>query len=201
MFKVEDAKFKYYPTDYEGQCAIGPAIELHHLIDGKVDEIEKLVVSTYDHAVNVTADSREKWHPTTRETADHSLPYVLAVALTRGDIWLDDFTKERIRDSRLHALMQKIEVHADEDYTPAYPEANGFRLELTLRSGRQLVKEILYAKGHPRNPMTDTEIEAKFRRLAEPVLGARRIKTALSRIWNLDEIEDLRQVTRPFAMA
>ena len=97
--------------------------------------------------------------------------------------------------------MQKIEVHADEDYTRAYPEANGFRLELTLRSGRQLVKEILYAKGHPRNPMTDTEIEAKFRRLAEPVLGARRIKTALSRIWNLDEIEDLRQVTRPFAMA
>src|SRR3972149_7732290 len=97
MFKVEDAKFKYYPTDYEGQCAIGPAIELHHLINGKVDEIEKLVVYTYEHAVDVTADSRDKWNPTTRETADHSLPYVLAVALTKGNIWLDDFTDERIR--------------------------------------------------------------------------------------------------------
>ena len=54
--------------------------------------------------------SRDKWNPTTRETAGHSLPYVLAVALTKGDIWLDDFTDERIREPGLHALMQKIKV-------------------------------------------------------------------------------------------
>ena len=200
-FKVEDAKFKYYPTDYEGQCAVGPAIELHHLIDGKVDGIKKLVVHTYAHAVEVTADSRDKWNPTTRETADHSLPYVLAVALSRGDIWLDDFTDERIRDPALHALMQKIEVHEAQDYTRAYPEANGFRLELTMRSGERLVKEILHAKGHPRNPMTDSEVEAKFRRLAEPVMGSRRVGRALDRLWKLDEIEDLREVTKPFVFA
>lgn len=145
MFKVEDAKFKYYPADYEGQCAIGPAIELHHLIKGKVDEIEKLVVYTYEHAVDVTADSPDKWNPTTRETADHSLPYILAAVLTRGDIWLDDFTDERISEPKIHALMQKIEVYPADEYTWLYPEANGFRLELTTTSGRKMVKEIFCA--------------------------------------------------------
>src|SRR3990172_4498009 len=128
--------------------------------------------------------SRDKWPPATRETADHSLPYVLAVALTKGNIWLDDFTDERIREPGLHALMQKIEVYPAEEYTRVYPEANGFRLELTVRSGKKMVKEILYAKGHPKNPMTDKEIEAKFRRLAEPVMGARRIGPALERLWH-----------------
>jgi 2-methylcitrate dehydratase len=74
-----------------------------------------------------------------------------------------------------------------------YPETNGFRLELTTCSGKKMVKEILYAKGHPQNPMTDKEIEAKFRRLAGPVMGAQHIGPALDRLWHLEEIEDLHQ--------
>ncbi|MDO8569039.1 MAG: MmgE/PrpD family protein [Dehalococcoidales bacterium] len=199
-FKVEDAKFKYYPCDYEGQCAVGPTIELHRLIEGKVGAIDKLVVHTYEHAVNVTADNRDKWNPKTRETADHSLPYVLAVALSKGNIWLDDFSSERIQDRGIHALMQKIEVYAAEEYTSRYPEANGFRLELTMRSGEKFVKEILYGKGHPKNPMTDKEIEAKFRRLAEPSIGPRRATSILNRLWHLEEIEDVRQIARLFVL-
>jgi len=200
MFKVDDAKFKYYPTDYEAQCAIAPAIELHRLIKGKVDEIEKLVVYTYEHAVDVCADSPDKWNPTNRETADHSLPYVLAVALTNGNIWLNDFTDEKIRDPKIHALMQKIEVYPADEYTRVYPEANGFRLELTTLSGKKTIKEILYAKGHPKNPMSDKEIEVKFRRLAAPVMNPKHIDRSLETLWHLEEIEDLRQVTHAFVL-
>ncbi len=136
----------------------------------------------------------------TRETADHSLPYVLAVALARGSVWLDDFTEERIRDPLLHALMQKIEVRRSDEFTRAYPDANCFRIEVITRSGERHVREIRYAKGHPKNPMTDQEIEAKFRRLAEPLLGDSRINQILDRLWHLDEVRNLRQLLALFEL-
>ena len=193
-FKIEDAKHKYFPTDYEAQCAVHPALELRQLIGGRVEEIEKVTVDTYDLAVDVAADSPDKWHPTTRETADHSIPYVIAVALTKGTIWLDDFTEESIRNPELHSLMQKIEVRRNKEYTRAYPDSYWFHIELVTKSGERHVREIQYAKGHPKNPMSDEEINTKFRRLAQPVLKPDRIDQILERLWHLEEVRDIREL-------
>lgn len=193
-FKVEDAKFKYLPAEYHIQCTVQPAMELHKVLGGRVDDIEKVIVDTYDIAVDATADSPDKWNPTTRETADHSLPYVLAVPLIKGSLWLDDFTEEKIKDAKVRALMQKIEVRRSEEFTRAYPEANCSRIEVITKSGEKHVREIRYAKGHPKNPMTDQEIETKFRKLAEPVLKPSQIKQILDRLWHLEEVRDLREV-------
>ncbi len=121
--------------------------------------------------------------------------------MTEGNVWLDDFSDERIRNPNLHALMQKIEVYRNEECTRAYPEANCCRLELTTRSGETLVRENRYAKGHPKNPMTDQEIEAKFYRLVEPVMGKTRIIPALDRLWHLEEVTDLRELIAMFKLA
>lgn len=200
LFKVQDAKFKYFPADYEAQCAIQPALELRQIIKGRAEEIERVIVDTYDLAVEVAADSQDKWNPTTRETADHSIPYVLAVVFTKGTLWLDDFTEERIGDTELHSLMQRIEVRGNEEYSRAWPEANCFRIELVTRSGERHVREIRYAKGHPKNPMTDQEIEAKFRRLAEPVLGHRPMDQILERLWHFEEVKNLRKMLTLFEL-
>lgn len=199
-FKVQDAKFKVFPTDYEAQCAVHPALELRQVLGGKVDDIERVVVDTYNLAVTIAADSPEKWHPETRETADHSIPYVLAVAFTRGTVWLDDFTEERIRDPQIRALMKKIEVREKEEYTRANPESNYFRIEVITRSGEHHVREIRYAKGHPKNPMSDQEIEAKFRRLAEPVMGRVQMDRVLDRLWHLEDVESLRALLDLFVL-
>ncbi len=199
-FKIQASKLKYFPTDYEAQCAVHPALELRKLLEGRVEEIEKVVVDTHDQAVLMAADSREKWNPTTRETADHSIPYVLSVALTNGTVWLDDFTEERIMNPQLHALMQKIEVREKKEYTQAWPEASCFRIEVLTKSGKRHVQEIRYAKGHPKNPMTDQEIEAKFRRLAEPVMGARQVNRILDRLWHLEEVHDPREILTLFEL-
>jgi 2-methylcitrate dehydratase len=58
-------------------------------------------VDAYDIAVDTTADSPDKWDPINRETADHSMPYINAVALINGRIWLDDFSEERVRNPLL----------------------------------------------------------------------------------------------------
>ena len=97
LFKIQEAMLKYYPADYETQCAVHPALELRRELGGRVDDIEKIIVDTYRLAVVVAADTPDKWNPKTRETADHSLPYVLSLAFTRGNVWLDDYNVRSCR--------------------------------------------------------------------------------------------------------
>src|SRR5262249_51111972 len=151
-----------------------------------VSDITSVVIETYEFAVQVAADSRDKWHPANRETADHSIPYVAAVGLARGNVWLDDFDEARISEPAIVDLMQKIQVRAIDEFTRAWPEAYPFRFTITTRSGERHVAEIRYAKGHPRNALSDQEIAAKFQRLAAPVMDAARITTLLARLWELE---------------
>ncbi len=193
-YKIEDAKFKVFPADYECQCAVHPALELRAALDGKTDSIERVIVDTYHSAVLIAADSADKWHPATRETADHSLPFILAVVLLRGGLWLDDFSEENIKNFEIQKLMQKIEVRENPEFTRAYPEANCFRIELITRSGQRHVREIRYAKGHPKDPLSDAEIAAKFRRLAAPVMAQVQIDSVLERLWHLEEAGSVREL-------
>jgi len=199
-YTLEQSRFKNYPCDYEAQCCVTPALELHKALKGKMSEVEKIEIETYEHGVQCSADTRDKWNPTSRETADHSLPFVVAVALSRGSLWIDDFVDERIRDPKIHAVMQKIEVRATEEFTRAWPEAYPFRITVITRSGQKHVQEVYYAKGHPKNPMTDQEIEAKFRRLAEPVMGQAAVKRALSELWRLEDMKRVQEMFTPFIL-
>ncbi|HSB68040.1 MAG TPA: MmgE/PrpD family protein [Candidatus Methylomirabilis sp.] len=199
-FTIEHSRFKAFPCDYEAQCCVTPAAELHKVLQGQLQDVEKIAIETYEHAVQCSADTRDKWNPATRETADHSLPYVVAVALSRGTVWVDDFVEERIRDPKIHALMQKIEVRAIEEFNRAWPEAYPFRITATMRSGQEHVQEVHYAKGHPKNPMADHEIEAKFRRLAEPVMGPAAADRALSALWQLEKLKNVQELFSLFVL-
>ncbi|MCW5576491.1 MAG: MmgE/PrpD family protein [Burkholderiales bacterium] len=185
-FAVETDKYKLYPCDYEAQCAATPALELHAVVKDRLDEIEQVDIETYAFAVDVAADTPEKWEPVSRETADHSLPYVMAVALTRGRLWLDDFDEARVRDPGIRALMRKIHVRCTDECNSLWPEAYPFRIAVTLKSGERHVRKIDYAKGHPKNPMSDDELSVKFRALAEPIIGVAGADHALSGLWAID---------------
>jgi 2-methylcitrate dehydratase len=193
-FMVEMSKFKNYPSDYECQCAVNPAIELHQFLKDRIGEIEKIVVYGYKFAINVATDSRDKWDPRTRETADHSLPYLVAVALIKGDVWLDDFEEKNYRNPERLALMKKIEVREDEEFTRDYPESYRFSIEVMLRSGEKFVRDVRYAKGHPKNPLTDDEIETKFRKLSREVMSHQQIDTVLKELWHIEEVDDISDI-------
>lgn len=200
QYTIEQSRFKNYPCDYEAQCCVTPAMELHRDLGGRWQDIEKVDIETYTHAVECSADSRDKWNPTSRETADHSLPYCVAVALHRGAIWVDDFVPERIADREVHALMQRIGVHATEPMDRLWPDAYPFKLTLTTKSGQTLTREIHYAKGHPKNPMSDGEIDAKFHKLADSVLGPEGVERALGVLWKLPELGGVAAAYEPFVL-
>jgi 2-methylcitrate dehydratase len=198
VFKVQIAQHKYFPSDHETQCAAHPAIELGKVLANRLDEIDKIVVETYHLTMEVAADSPEKWDPQTRETADHSLPYILALCLTQGGYWLDDFEEEKIRNPKLRPLMKKVEVRETEECNRRFPESNRFRIEVTMRDGEKVVREIDHAKGDPQNPMTDQEIETKFGKLAAPVMSQQQMERALDRLWHLESMRDMGDVSGLF---
>jgi 2-methylcitrate dehydratase len=199
-YKIQIAQHKYFPSDHETQCCAHPFIELGEILRGRLDDIEKIVVDTYRLTMEVAADSPEKWDPQTRETADHSLPYTMALCLTQGGYWLDDFELEKIRNPALRPLMKKIEVRETEECNSRFPESNSFRIEVTMKNGEKIRRGIDHAKGDPNNPMTDDEIVTKFRKLCAPVMSDAQMDHALNRRWQLEGMSDISEIVRLFEL-
>ncbi len=147
-------------------------------------------IETFDVAVEIIADP-EKWRPKTRETADHSLPYCVAVALQDGEVGLEQFSEERIADPTLLDLVSRVEVRADPELSDRYPASTPNRIEVTTRSGESAVREVEFPRGHSGNPMTDDEVEEKFRRLADGEMSPERQSEVLRRLWALETEADL----------
>jgi len=153
-----------------------------------------LDIHTFDAAVDIIGKDPEKWRPKTRETADHSLPYCTAVALADGKVTRAQFEPKRFSDSRLLDLVAKIKVHRDAALSAHYPRGIPNRLTITLRDGKKLAQEVEFPRGHAENPMTDQEVEDKFRSLAVPRFGEDRAKRILECCWNLEQLNKVSEL-------
>jgi len=195
-FKIMDTDIKYHQAEYHAQSAIQAVLELREneqirdLVDeGKIDDIASIVITTFEAAKSIIADDPKKWHPTTRETADHSMPYLIAVALIDGNVGPEQFTDQRIRDPVLHELMEKISVVEDLTFTTLYPGTIPNEIEIMLKDGKTFKERVDTPKGHSRNPMTDSEVEEKFYTLTNDILPEEVAQKIVSSIWKLDELD------------
>jgi 2-methylcitrate dehydratase len=186
-FKILETYIKYFPVEYHAQSAVEATLRLREqLKEINPDRIDKIVVRTPEVSHEIIGRDPEKWHPKMRETADHSLPYCVAVALLDGVVGLRQFDPERISDPKLHSFMKRIQVVPDPELSAAYPEAIPNTVELRV-GGKVYSERVDHPRGHPKNRMTDTEVEAKFRRLSEPLLSKKKIQTILDRLWGLEK--------------
>ena len=136
----------------------------------------------------------QKWDPKTRETADHSLPYMLAAALRDGSISVDTFTEERIRDQSLRPLMNQIKVRENPDFTREFPTKMNAKIEVITKNGQRHVEQACYPKGHEYDPMTDAEVEEKFRVLCRGVIDSKQCQAILDAVWGLEKTADIGKV-------
>ncbi len=186
-FMITETYIKFWPAEYHSQSAIDAALQLRPEI-GDWRNIQSIDIHTFNAAVDIIGKDPEKWRPKTRETADHSLPYCTAVALVDGDVTENQFTPERISDPELIGLVSKITLHRDPEINKRYPAGIPNRLTVALKDGRKLVKEVEFPRGHARNPMTDAEVEKKFRSTVEPRYGKDRADKILALCWKLEEL-------------
>ena len=188
-FKLCDTSIKYFPVQIHTQAGAAMALELRDEFEPA--DVECIRIETYGVAVRNAAGEAEKWDPKTRETADHSLPYVVAVALTDGAVTPASFDEKRIGDPLLRPLMRKIEVSEDPQATRNYPAQQQARMEIELRSGRRLTRFADYPKGHSRNPLSDSELEQKFLGLTAGVLPRARQAALLESLRRFDDLENM----------
>jgi 2-methylcitrate dehydratase len=184
-FMITHTYIKFWPAEYHSQSAIDAALQLRPEISD-IKNIRAVDIHTFDAAVDIIGKDPEKWRPRTRETADHSLPYCTAVALLDGDVTEESFDDAHLNHPALLDLVGKIKVHRDPGLSARYPRGIPNRLTVTLANGKQLVKEVEFPRGHAGNPMTDAEVEGKFRRLVEPEYGQDRAGTILAGLWEME---------------
>ncbi len=194
-FKIVDTYIKYYPAEYHAQSAIWAALALRDEIgEARLGEIDRVHVETSHHSWEIIGKEPAKWHPQTKETADHSLPYIVAVALREGAVGLEQFDERHLRDPQLAALVQKVTVDEQPKYTELYGRAFPNKVRVTLKSGPVFEKEVMHPKGHPQNPLTREELEQKFRTAADPLLETTRQDKILDSVWNLENLGSVREL-------
>src|SRR5205823_2768425 len=176
-FVIENIHTKFRPTEYNSQAALDLILEMRDLVP--LDEIDRIDMETYWPAYSEIGSEPAKWDPRTRETADHSLPYLLAVALRDGAITSASFELERVLDPSLRPLMNKIRISEDEEFTRQFPVTLPSEIEVVTTTGERIVERSSYPKGHAQNPMSDHDVEAKFRTFSEPAIGPERCSAAL----------------------
>ena len=189
-FRITGTTFKAYPAVVHTQGPIGLMLELRRQVSAK--DVASIHVATYGEAVRRTSAEAQKWDPETRETADHSMPYLVAAALQDGAITPATFVPARIKDAALRPIIKKLTVVEDPDFTRRYPAESGSKMEVTTTDGRRLTAETRHPKGNFRNPLSDAEVEAKFASLvaSTPLAGAR-AERVLAEAWNLEKAATL----------
>ena len=191
---ILDTSIKFWPAEYHSQSAIHAALALRKEI-GDIAAIESVVVRSHDAAVDIIGSEPEKWRPQSRETADHSLPYMVAAALADGEITDRQFAPERYTDPTLLALVLRVKIERDAELSARYPEAVANIVTVHLRDGRVLTQRMDYPLGHARNPLSDAQLEEKFHALADPRLGSARAKALLQQAWQLETLADVGTIT------
>jgi 2-methylcitrate dehydratase len=193
---VQLSHLKRFPAETHSQALLGFVPRI--LAWTRVDEIASIEIEIYWQAWHEIGSDPTRWDPRTRETADHSLPYLLAVALVDGDVTLDSFRPERYLDPALRPLMRRISIRENPEYTAMFrPEGAGIagepraRIAVRRRDGATLAEEVTYPKGHSKNPMTDADIDAKLDATCRGVVSAdcrERIREAW---WNVADAGDI----------
>ncbi|GAB2604648.1 MmgE/PrpD family protein [Pseudactinotalea suaedae] len=203
---------KEHSAEYQSQALIDLARRLHRtrpeLADP--DRIESVVIHTSHHThyvIGSGANDPQKYDPSaTRETLDHSIPYIVAVALQDGT-WHHErsYAPERAQRPDTVALWRKITTAEDPEWTRRYhssdpaEKAFGGRIEINTTDGRTIVEEIAMADAHPlgARPFARAQYVEKFRTLAEGVLEPAEIDRFLQVAQRLPELEshELAQLT------
>ena len=191
-FRILDTIFKFYPSQIHTQAPIDLAIRLHERVNP--DDIASIKIQSYRSAVSSASTEPEKWDPKTRETADHSIPFLSAVGLRDGAVTPATFAPDRIADAGLRTIINKMRIEENPEFTERYPHQYNCRMEVIKQNGQTEVASTSYPKGHGKNPLSDAEVDAKFRRLACPTVTEQQCEQALELIWSLENLPNLKGI-------
>jgi 2-methylcitrate dehydratase len=189
-FLITRCGYKAFPTEALTHQPISATLDAREKLGITYEDVEEVLVETTTRGADILSDP-SKYKPDTRETADHSLPYVIATAVVEGNVLPEAFTMESIKDPRKWDILPKIKVVADPEIDALFPGIKRARVTITTKDGRSETSLTDYAKGAPENPLSDEEIVAKFKANSTGVISEKRMEEVLAQTWSLDQIENI----------
>lgn len=184
-FRILESCYKPYAAVAGAIAPIQAAIDLAAQGAIAPEDIESVVVKLHASAAKKASADPKKLYPEDKETADHSYHYCVAVALLDGACGPAQFTDARIRAPEVRRLIAKIRLAPDERLTALWPQSSGGGVIVTLRDGRELEKTHDFPPGHPRNRMSDGDIECKFFELSNGLLPRNRAQRVIDMTWKI----------------
>jgi 2-methylcitrate dehydratase len=199
---IERTILKKFNAEIHSQTSLECILELRAREKFEIEDIDRIELSVFDVAFNIIGGGEEgdKHRVQTKEQADHSLPYMIAVALLDGDIGPAQYSPERIVRSDVQTLLRKVHVHADDAFSRTFPNEMPARIRIVLRGGRTLMYEKKDYEGFYTRPMPWDAVVAKFERLATPFTGPELRHEIVSAISNIESI-GVRELTGLLARA
>jgi len=186
-WRITQCGMKAFPTEALTHTPISAVLDIVKSNDLKPEQVEKVRIRSLARAADILSDP-SKYDPQSKETADHSLPYVIAAALAERQVTPVQFEMRKIMDPTIRAQLRKVEVVADPEIEKVFPALQRVIVNLTTTDGRAFTKQLDYPKGDPRNPLSDAEVEEKFAALADGVLSNGAQKKLKNAIWNLEKV-------------
>ena len=186
-WRITQCGMKAFPTEALTHTPISAVLDLVKSNDLRPEDVEKVQIRSLARAADILSDP-SKYDPRTKETADHSLPYVIAAALVDRQVTPVQFTMEKIMDPKIREQLNKVEVVADPEIEKVFPALQRVIVQIQTRDGRSFHKQLDFPKGDPRNPLTDQEIEEKFAALADGVLSRGAQKRVKDSVWSLERV-------------
>ncbi len=196
-WRITQCGMKAFPTEALTHTPISATLALVKEHDLKPDQVAKVHIRTTARGADILSDA-SKYDPHTKETADHSLPYVIASAIAERQVTPLQFTMEKIMDPTIRAQLSKIIVTADPEIEKVFPALQRVVVTIQTTNGREFTKQLDYPKGDPRNPLTDKEVEEKFEALAGPVMTPGALRRAIDAIWVLEKQSSVTELMRLF---
>ncbi len=172
--------------------AVLKIVREHHL---KPENISGILVKTISRAADILSDP-SKYKPTSKETADHSLPYCLAAAVVDGMVTPAQFTEEKLKDPQIWNLLPKIKVVAEPEFEKLFPRLKTSEVTITTTDGKSHTLRVDYPKGDYRDPMSEEELLDKFDSMVLAKVGKERRDRMVELIMNLEKVDNMKDFMR-----
>ncbi len=200
-YKILETSIKYWPVEYHAMSAVEAALKVREELGSlSADRIKSVTVDTFTVGYNIIVKDPEKWDPRTRETADHSLPYIVAAALLDGNVWLDTFRPQRYLAEDVRKVLKVMKVSINPDHDKLYPTGIKNTVTVETTDGYRASASSTYPPGHFKNPLSREGVEAKFKRLTGQRLGEQRASDALQLLWEIDKCSNITLALRKLSL-
>ena len=201
-FRISDVSIKAYPCIGTSQAMVAGVIQARQEIADLAKEVKHLEIRMADTPfVRGQVEDEDRRYPTSRETADHSFFYLAAAALMDGEMTQAQFEGERWMQPAVKSLMERMTIRTDASLNKYTPGSFPCVLELTTVNGESRTVEVFYPKGHPKNRMSSTEVEGKFRGCTRGVISEAQQNKIISLVRDLEKLNSVNELMAELAVS